>query len=265
MTIPYNATSTSLVNYILNSLVYSHGGEYITTDNHGEKTKKYLGWYKADNSSENCKLVNYKDVNLNYFKEMATILNNLNLPIIWRLPTGLVVKQKYMKQYIKRIVPFKNRNSTISLALIDNLKIDFKKQKTALMPNLIHYLDSTVLFLLFNVFSSSIEGTGGVAIFYSVHDCYGVSAKYVAKLISLLKTIYIDLYSNISYIKQFDNDKIELIKLTYGEKYFIYDQDNRVIHLEDKIIKLPNISNILLCKNKPLWYESLLGSQYLAK
>ncbi|MGH2162109.1 DNA-directed RNA polymerase [Enterococcus faecalis] len=60
----------------------------------------------------------------------------------------MVVSQKYMKKYIKKIKPFQNRNTSISLTFTDKIKMDNKKQKTALMPNLIHSLNSSVLFLL---------------------------------------------------------------------------------------------------------------------
>lgn len=36
MTIPYNATSTSLVEYIIKSLEYSHGENYTIVDSKGE-------------------------------------------------------------------------------------------------------------------------------------------------------------------------------------------------------------------------------------
>lgn len=45
MTIPYNATNTTLVNYILKSLEYSHGHNYTKLNNKGDIENRYLGWY----------------------------------------------------------------------------------------------------------------------------------------------------------------------------------------------------------------------------
>jgi DNA-directed RNA polymerase len=157
-----------------------------------------------------------------------------------------------MERFVKNIKPFKNRNTEISLTFTDKIKIDNKKQKTALMPNLIHSLDSTVLFLLYNSFYTHTE-TNTRTNFYSVHDCYGVSAKYVENLITLLKTIYIDLYAETGYIKDFDQDIIKLIINTYGVHNTTYDPDARIIKINNnKSVRLPNISNLLECKDKPL-------------
>ena len=60
-------------------------------------------------------------------------------------------------------------------------KIVDKKQKTALMPNLIHSFDRTLFFVLYNSFFAcvGVDSDNNIVNFYSVHDCYGVSAKYV--------------------------------------------------------------------------------------
>ena len=130
----------------------------------------------------------------------------------------------------------------------DKTSINKLKQKNALMPNLVHSLDSTALFMLYNMFKYCNKYIN----FYSVHDCYGVTAKYVEDLITILKTIYIELYSNSIYIQKFDNDLINLIITTYGDKNTKYDSEQRIIHTEFKTIHLPQISTLINCKNKPL-------------
>lgn len=281
MTIPYNATPITLIQYIIKKLEYSHG-ENITVANSTEEIEnKYLGWYKAKDSKGNYNLVNYKDIDLlvkcineiiyinypkiklltSYLNDIAIILNDLNLPIVWRLPTGLVISQQYMAKTSKQIKPFKNIKTAITLTFTDKLKIDTKKQKTALMPNVVHSLDSLALLLLYNSFSSLI-GDNKVVNFYSVHDCYGVSAKYVESLITSFQTIFIELYSNSIYIQNFDNDLINLILTTYGENTTKYDNEKIIIYMRDREIALPQISPIINCKDKPLWYNSLLESQF---
>lgn len=129
--------------------------------------------------------------------------------------------------------------------------MDDKKQKTALMPNLIHSLDSSVLFLLYNSFYACIDGDNNIVNFYSVHDCYGVSAKNAENLITILKTIYIELYSDSGYIQKFDDDIIKLIQSTYGTNVK-YNDKTRIISTDRKMIKLPNITDLIECKKKPL-------------
>ena len=100
-----------------------------------------------------------------------------------------------MKKHVKQIRPFKNNKTALSLTITDKIKMDTRKQKTAFMPNLIHSLDSSALFLLYNSFYNYINMQSSVddkiVNFYSVHDCYSVSCKYVETLITVLKTIYI--------------------------------------------------------------------------
>ena len=253
ITILYNATSTSFVEYIIQTLEYSHGENYTIVDSKGETKNKYLGWYKTLGYNGKYNLVSYNDINLlvnyideiiyinypkikiltEYLKNICTNLNHLNLPVIWRLPTGLVISQKYMKKHIKKIQSFKNKDTSISLTFTDKIKIDYKKQKTALMPNLIHSLDSSVLFLLYNSFYAFVDGDNNIVNFYSVHDCYGISAKYVENLITILKTIYIELYSDSGYIQKFDQDVIKLIQFTYGTNVK-YNDNTRIISTDKK-------------------------------
>lgn len=165
-----------------------------------------------------------------------------------------------MKKYVKQIRPFNNVKTALSLTIIDKIKIDTRKQKTALMPNLIHSLDSSVLFLLYNSFYNNIHMDNSVnnkvVNFYSVHDCYGVSCKYVENLITILKTIYIELYSDSVYLQKFDQDIINYIQSTYGEDSSSYKKETRTITIvkegKMKTLKLPEISPIIECKDKPL-------------
>lgn len=159
-----------------------------------------------------------------------------------------------MKKYTKNIKPFKHNSTALSLTITDKINMDTRKQKTALMPNLIHSLDASVLFLLYNSFYKTTFKYDKNVNFYSVHDCYGVSAKYVDTLITILKTIYIELYSDSVYIQKFDQDIITLIKSSYGESS--YDDNTRTFKIvNDGIVEyktLPDISNIIECKDKPL-------------
>lgn len=202
--------------------------------------------------------VNYSKIKQlsKYLINICEVLNYLDLPVVWRLPTGLEVHQKYMIKHTKNIRPFKTIRTALALTITHKVKMDNKKQKIALMPNLIHSLDASVLFLLYNSFYKTIFKYTNNVNFYSVHDCYGVSAKYVDTLITILKTIYIELYSDSAYIQRFDQDIIRLIMSSYGENSTSYDNKTRTFKIvkngRDQEIRLPQISDILECKDKPL-------------
>lgn len=166
-----------------------------------------------------------------------------------------------LKRSIK-IEPFTFIDKSITLTITDKIAIDKNKQISALMPNLVHSLDSAALILLYNSFYNSIDQNKNVN-FYSVHDCYGVTAKYVESLINKLRTVYLSMYSSKSYIEKFDEDMIMSIVQSYGEDNCKLDLDNRILHIKDNSdIKLPEIASFLQKTNRNLTYERLSKSIY---
>jgi DNA-directed RNA polymerase len=146
--------------------------------------------------------------------------------------------------------------------LTDKSTINKSKQINALMPNLVHSLDSSALFLLYDVFKNTDRISGKVN-FYSIHDCFGVSATEIYILINLLRSVYIQLYSDNRYIETFDNDSINFIinylsneetKVNYDkEKRFIYNYDH-TIYIE--LPPLP-INTDILDKDKIKYFSKL--------
>lgn len=120
--------------------------------------------------------------------------------------------------------------------------MNLTKQKNALMPNLVHSLDAASMILLYYSLKKTVSKQNYVN-FYSVHDCFGVTADKVELLITLIRNIYIDIYSDNKYIKTFDKDVIENIKIHFGgEEKVKYIENTREIIVDiDKIIKLPKI------------------------
>jgi DNA-directed RNA polymerase len=120
--------------------------------------------------------------------------------------------------------------------------MNLTKQKNALMPNLVHSLDATSMILLYYSLKKTVSKKNYTN-FYSVHDCFGVTADKVELLITLIRNIYIDIYSNNKYIETFDKDVIENIKIHFGgEGKVKYIEDRREIIVDiDKTIKLPEI------------------------
>lgn len=137
------------------------------------------------------------------------------------------------------------------------------KQVNALMPNLVHSLDSSALIFLYNAFKSHRIYIN----FYSVHDCYGVSATDVDVLINLLRNIYIELYSKNKYIETFDKDIIEILKKSLSIKHsnskIKYDREKRLIYSEDvELLKLPHIptNKDIFHKDKIKYFNKLKKS-----
>jgi len=135
------------------------------------------------------------------------------------------------------------------------------------MPNLVHSLDSTSLCLLYDGFYKEVVQKD-VVNFYSVHDCFGVTANNVELLLNLLKSVYISLYSDKTYLEQFDKNILGNIKAVYGEDKceYIETSKGRYIVINNTKHLLPDIAPLI--KNTPSIdnsYKSLRKSIFLIK
>ena len=137
------------------------------------------------------------------------------------------------------------------------------------MPNLVHSLDSTSLFLLFTSFFKS-SSKNKQKNFYSVHDCYGVSVTDIDLLISLLRNVYIDLYSNKKYIEDFDKDIRDVFikslstKDSKNEDVFLDNEKRAIYRNKELLIKLPKLpTNTELNEKEKLKYFRKLKKSIL--
>jgi DNA-directed RNA polymerase len=173
-----------------------------------------------------------------------------------------------MEKQTLQIKPFTYLSNRINLTITDKLKIDKSKQLTAFMPNLVHSLDAASLTLLFDSLTTTVKvkNNNSYINFYSVHDCYGVTAKHVDILIEMLRSVYIKLYSGQGYIEKFDEDVINTIIVSYGESSCKYSPEKRTIYIENgKNIVLPDLSRFLDVPNKSRVYKNLSKSIFLIK
>ena len=271
---PYNATLYQMVNYIKDQfdltlennssdqslLEYTDNNENNNNDELNVRKNKFV---YIDKQNKNIKLTandffllvkiiekiiytefpKLKDFN-EYLKKVATICNTLNITIVWALPSGLKVNQSYVDSEAIRLRPFKFRKNTFSLK-IRNEKINKSKQIRALMPNLIHSLDAASLSLIVDMFF--IKSDNNIN-FFSIHDCFAVTANNVSKLIKIVKLVYIKIYSDDSYLKKFDLGIINSIKLHFGNE--VFDDYNKQIKINDLLIQYPNVDVVVLGKIK---------------
>jgi len=135
------------------------------------------------------------------------------------LPTGLIVNQYYESCEAIRLKPFRYRKNIYTIkGLIKG--INKNKQIRATMPNLIHSLDAASLALIVdNLFLVRQDVSKNIN-FYSIHDCFAVTANNVVDLIKNIKLVYIKIYSEDSYLKRFDEGIINSIKLQFGDQSF---------------------------------------------
>ena len=277
MTIPYNASDFSLIEYLKKSFEYDYELNkqlsIVNLENEGIKEKNQI-WYKhKDNPKILLELNDFSILNkaiihvlfnkfnklnelVKYFKQIADICFKLNLFIPWTLPTGIEIQQSYMDVKDIRIRPFSYNDNSFSLKVANKKKYNKEKQINSFMPNLIHSLDAASLTMLIDsYFKENLEFKN----IYAIHDCFAVTCNNTVELISMLKIAYIKIYSNIGYLRKLDQNIKDHIKNHYGSDCF--NELELIITTKDKTLKYPNIENIL--KNNFDIKNNLLESTYI--
>ena len=263
---PYNASLFQMTNYIKEKFELFNNKDINLPDNAkflGDNSIKKLDvkYGYIHKESPNVKLTNkdlflltslieqivytefpkLKDLN-SYLNEIAKICTTLNITITWTLPSGLNVKQYYVDSEAIRLKPFKFKKNSYSLKIKTN-KINKAKQIRALMPNLIHSLDAASLALIVEMLHSHLDLKINQFNFFSIHDCFAVTANNVVNLIKYIKLVYIKIYSEDSYLKRFDQGIIESIKLQFGDKAF--DDKTKIIKVNGHKILYPDVDQII--------------------
>lgn len=225
MTMPYNASKRRMKGFITDNLqvLEDYKPDVIEYTSNG---KQEVRWYGTTRSVDN--VVNDNDITLlcnlihdvilkdfdkirnlcAYLKVMGTIFNKLGLPIMWSLPNGLNITQSYLSTRTHPIKPFNHQKITLNLRVTDRNKLDKNRQIRSFMPNLIHSLDAASLTLLYNKFLKISSDK----LFFSIHDCFGVTASNVDNLKIMLASVYTEIYSDTIYLKNLHNHFVSILE-----------------------------------------------------
>jgi DNA-directed RNA polymerase len=260
MTIPYNVSSWTILEYIKE--------EFNKTKNPKYKQHEVEDYYIYSLKTAPSVLFNELDFKhlrdalnivifidypklsslLNYLKDIAKVSNKLKIPIPWILPTGLVVNQQFYKKKTIRVKPFIYTKNVLNLTVAIKDKFNESKQKTALMPNLVHSLDAASLGLVIENYFKVIDNKN----FYSIHDCFAVPCNNAKLLTNLIKSAYCILYTDNKYLLDFDVNFINSIKNYYGENNVTLDLSNEILSVytnEGYIsVKYPSLNSIIKSK-----------------
>lgn len=222
MTIPYNVTIHGVVNHLEEffnkewkdgNLLYKpkdkkNGVEYITQSD----------IFKLATIIKSTLFEMHPELNnlINYFKDMVSVFNALNIPIVWKTPSGLEIKQMYVKSESARIRSGYFRGATFNI-LIPTTQIHKLSQKNSFMPNLIHSMDAATITQLI----SRMDG----AIFkniYTIHDCFATTACCIPQLNILVRESFISLYSEKSFVESLHKFFLEYIIGNYVVKHISF-------------------------------------------
>ena len=193
-----------------------------------------------------------------YFVDIAKIMVNLGIPISWMTPAGLNITQHYLKSK-QTVISTKLFNKTKKMVLREYLdKMDKQKQCNAIIPNIIHSLDSTHLInLINNAFDQ------GFSPLITIHDCFGTHPNNMENLIFMVKKEFILLYSQEDFLKTFHDRIIQSIKDNNFNIIFndtsLEGGNNYILHNESfKLIKIPKIPKL-----GQLDLERIIESKYM--
>ena len=135
-----------------------------------------------------------------YFISVCLAFTKLDLPIMWYPPSGLSIQQRYLKTAKAKVSISVGRGKTKTVVLNKKLdKTDTRAQTQAIIPNIIHSMDSSHLILILNKIINKNSNIKSPVI--SIHDCFGCLTNYMIELEELVKLEFINLYSKANFLE----------------------------------------------------------------
>ena len=128
---------------------------------------------------------------MKWLQDCATTLNKADMPIYWTLPTGFMVKQKYLKSTVSQVKTVINgKMASLYAAHGQNDKINKHRQVNGIAPNFVHSLDAC--HLMKTIIGANDEY--GIENFSVVHDSFGTHACDIEQLGMILREKFIEIY-----------------------------------------------------------------------
>lgn len=159
-----------------------------------------------------------------YFQSMVKLLNQLEIPVTWITPSGLVLSQRYSRfttYDITSVIQSKRRKITLSKPELDvnkKIKLNSIKQINAFVPNFIHSMDASNVILLIKEVNKKHKFD-----VLTIHDCFATQANTADILSHLVKEAFISIYSKNQCINNFHIHVISNIKSIYTTN-MVYDR-----------------------------------------
>ena len=149
---------------------------------------------------------------MKWLQGCASVLNKADMPIYWTLPTGFMVKQKYLKSTVSQVRTIINgKMASLYAAHGQNDKINKHRQINGIAPNFVHSLDAC--HLMKTVIGANDEFS--INSFSVVHDSFGTHACDIERLGMILREKFVEIYKEDVLEKFRLEQKINLPK-PYG-------------------------------------------------
>ena len=143
---------------------------------------------------------------MKWLQDVAKAANKLKRPIYWTLPTGFVVKQKYIRSVVKEVKTIINgRMASLYAGQSDNEKMHNFRQVNGIAPNFVHSLDACHLMKTI----INAKDNHGIESFSVVHDSFGTHACDIEQLGIVLRETFVDIYEK-DVLKKFMEEQGDL-------------------------------------------------------
>ena len=134
---------------------------------------------------------------MQFFKDIAHTMSEYGLPVIWKTPIGFPVVNSYHPKSVRRVHLFlydrelKARRKTFSnVAINDEKKLDKKRVRSSISPNIIHSLDSS--HLLGTVLTGLMNG---IRDYMLIHDSFATTPAKTWKMFHVVRDAFIEQYA----------------------------------------------------------------------
>ena len=143
---------------------------------------------------------------MKWLQDVAKASNKLKRPIYWTLPTGFVVKQKYIRSIVKEIKTIINgRMASLYAGSSDAEKMHSFRQVNGIAPNFVHSLDACHLMKTI----VSARDNHGIESYAVVHDSFGTHACDIEQLGTVLRETFVEIYKE-DILKKFMEEQGDL-------------------------------------------------------
>lgn len=144
--------------------------------------------------------------------------------ITWVVPTGLPIKQAYLKPIRKKLRTVMNDRHAFLFVKFRDGETDPVKMANGISPNFIHSMDSAHLMLTVLEAREQL----GIKSFHVVHDSFGVHAADVEPFSEIIRRVFVDIYSR-PVLEEFRDGIIKMMKqkevtITKEMKKLLYDK-----------------------------------------
>jgi DNA-directed RNA polymerase len=135
---------------------------------------------------------------MGWVREAARIAaKGAKFPLVWKTPTGLVVKQAYRCTKDRRIKTVLGAETYRPIVKEMTDKFDTRKQVQAIPPNFIHSMDASALCLTLHDC-----GAKGMKAFAAIHDSYGCLPAEMTTLMQSLRACFVRMYSEHDILEE---------------------------------------------------------------